>query len=299
MLKFINEVLSAFRSCFSRVAAYEWFVVIVVGLMVRSDHLGVTSIVRDLALDPRHYESMLHFFRSAAWSLESLQLAWYNAVNRHAPIVRFLGRVLLVSDGMKKSKEAKYMPGVKKLHQDSENSSKGEYIFGHFFGAIGVLVGTAEKWFCLPLFLNLQDGVKAILGWEDASEERQASHVVQVINQAFTAAGVFGRALLLLDRYYLSIPALQRLTEGNHSRASDVHIVTRAKMNAVAYEMPAAGASAKERQDGEARRVVSVTCSRFSNGHSEALRQRRDGILSVCGFVMGPGFLPETAFCTR
>src|SRR5690606_12417067 len=97
MLKFMNEILSVFRSCFSRAAAYEWFVVIVVGLMVRSDHLGVTSIVRDLALDPRHYESMHHFFRSTAWSLESLQLAWYKAVNRHAPIVRFLGRVLLVS----------------------------------------------------------------------------------------------------------------------------------------------------------------------------------------------------------
>ncbi|WP_240941937.1 transposase [Paenibacillus sp. HB172176] len=240
MLKFMNEILSSFRNCFTRTASYEWFVVIVVGLMVRSDHLGVTSIIRNLALDPRHYESMLHFFRSSAWSLESLQLAWYKAVNRHAPVVRFLGRVLLVSDGMKKTKEAKYMPGVKKLHQESENSAKGEYIFGHFFGAIGVLAGPAEKWFCLPLFLNLQDGVKAIFGWDDSSEERQASHVVQVIDQAFTATGVFGRALLLLDRYYLSIPALQRLAEGNRSHASSVHLVTRAKMNAVAYEAPTA-----------------------------------------------------------
>lgn len=240
MLKFINEILSVFRKCFSRAAAYEWFVVVVVGLMVRSDHLGVTSIMRDLALDSRHYESLLHFFRSSAWSLKSLQLAWYEAVNRHAPTVRFLGRVLLVSDGMKKAKEAKHMPGVKKLYQESENSSKGEYIFGHFFGAIGILAGTAEKWFCLPLFLNLQDGVKAIFGWDDSSEERQASHVVQVIDQAFTAAGVFGHALLLLDRYYLSIPALRRLAEGNRSCTSSVHIVTRAKMNAVAYEAPAA-----------------------------------------------------------
>jgi len=66
MLKFMNEVLSAFRVCFTRTAAFEWFVVIVVGLMVRSDHLGMTSVVRELALDPRHYESMLHFFRSSA-----------------------------------------------------------------------------------------------------------------------------------------------------------------------------------------------------------------------------------------
>ena len=32
------------------------------------------------------------------------------------------------------------MPGVKKLHQDSEDSSKGEYIFGHLFGAVGAVI---------------------------------------------------------------------------------------------------------------------------------------------------------------
>ncbi|MEI3615040.1 hypothetical protein [Pseudogracilibacillus sp. SO30301A] len=50
------------------------------------------------------------------------------------------------------------MPGVKKLHQKSENSSKTKYNFGHLFGAIGILMGTPQKWFCLPLsflLLNL------------------------------------------------------------------------------------------------------------------------------------------------
>lgn len=164
MLKFLNEVLSAFRTCFSRAASFEWFVVVVVGLMVRSDHLGLTSVVRDLALHPRHYESMLHFFRSSAWSLDSLRLAWQKVVLRYAPLLYVRGRVVLVGDGMKQAKEGRRMPGVKKLHQESENSSKGEYIFGHLFGAIGILAGSPQKWFCLPLFLNLQDGVKAIFG---------------------------------------------------------------------------------------------------------------------------------------
>lgn len=84
------------------------------------------------------------------------------------------------------------MPGVKKLRQESENSSKGEYIFGHLFGAIGILAGTSQKWFCLPLFINLQDGVKTILGWGKQPEECQASHVVQMIDQGFAAAKVFG-----------------------------------------------------------------------------------------------------------
>ncbi|MPM69152.1 IS4 family transposase ISCku4 [bioreactor metagenome] len=238
MLKFIDEVLSAFRPCFSRKAAYEWFVVIVVGLMVRADHLGLTAIVRGLALHPSHYESMIHFFRSSAWSLDSLRLAWFNVVGRLAPLLYIRGQVVLVGDGMKTAKEGQRMPGVKKLHQESENSSKGEYIFGHLFGAIGILAGSPLKWFCLPLFMNLQDGVKTILDWEGSSSQRQDSHVVQMIEQAFIAARSFGGALLLLDRYFLSVPALRRLLEGNRTSGSLMHVVTKAKMNAVAYEYP-------------------------------------------------------------
>ncbi|EJW13829.1 putative transposase [Paenibacillus alvei DSM 29] len=164
-----------------------------------------------------------------------MRLAWQGVVNRSAPLMRVRGRVVFVGDGVKQAKEGRHMPGVKKLHQESENVSKGEYIFGHLFGAIGILAGTRHKWFCLPLFINLQDGVKAIFNWTGDAEQRHGSHVVQLIEQAFVAARTFGGALLLLDRYFLSIPALQRLAEGNGS----MHIVTKAKMNAVAYEKPA------------------------------------------------------------
>jgi len=42
-------------------------------------------------------------------------------------------------------------------------------------------------------------------------------------------------ALLLLNRYILSIPVLQRLTEGNQAGDTRMHLVTKVKMNAVAY----------------------------------------------------------------
>ncbi|MEI7028459.1 transposase, partial [Paenibacillus sp. y28] len=149
MLTFMNTILLAFRSCFSRKSTFGWFVTIVVGLMLRSDHAGVTSIVRDLALKSRYYESLIHFFRSSAWSLESLRVTWLQVVGKWAPLMTMDDRIVLVGDGMKQSKEGRRMPGVKKMHQESENSSKGEYIFGHLFGAIGVLAGTPVKWFCL------------------------------------------------------------------------------------------------------------------------------------------------------
>ena len=65
MMNFIENVLYLFESCFSRKAAFRWFVTITVGLMLRSDKLGVTSVIRDLALCPGCYDSMIHFFRAA------------------------------------------------------------------------------------------------------------------------------------------------------------------------------------------------------------------------------------------
>ena len=44
MLKFIEEKLSAFKTCFTRTATYRWFVVVIVGLMTRTDFLGVNIL---------------------------------------------------------------------------------------------------------------------------------------------------------------------------------------------------------------------------------------------------------------
>lgn len=209
--------------------------------MLRSDHLGVTSIIRDLSLNHRCYETLIHFFRSSAWSTESLRQAWLQIVRRSAPLLVVHGYVVLIGDGMKQAKEGRRMPGIKKLYQESENVSKGAYIFGHLFGAIGLLVGDSRKWFCLPLFMNLQDGVKTVLGWKtSASEGETPSHVVQMIEQGFEAAKGFGQALLLLDRYFLSVPALERLQACHLASEARMHLVTQAKSNAVAYERPSA-----------------------------------------------------------
>lgn len=83
------------------------------------------------------------------------------------------------------------MPDVKKLHQESENSAKPEYFFGHMFGGIGVLAGSLAKWFCIPLHINLQDGIDTINSWDDTSET-PGTHVVQMIKNAYEAtAGRF------------------------------------------------------------------------------------------------------------
>ncbi|WP_244445088.1 hypothetical protein [Oceanobacillus jeddahense] len=240
MLKYIDSILRTFRPCFSREATFRWFVIIILGLIPRPDRLGVTtSVMRALSLPVRCYKKCHQFFRFEAWSLKSLRQTWLRIVKNKAPLIRYNGKVVLVGDGVKQAKEARRMPAVKKLHQESENNSKALYIFGDLFGAVGILMGTPQKGFCLPLFINLQDGIKTIFGWnKQKNPSRLESYVVQMIEQGFNTARVFGNALLLLDRYFLSVPALKRLNQLQKSENPQMHLVTKAKKNAVAYEHP-------------------------------------------------------------
>lgn len=235
MFDHINKILVDFRGCFSRAASFDWFVIIVIGLMLRGDTLGVTSIIRDLALKPSQYESMLHFFRSTSWSLARIFECWTRVALRYAPVYRDNNRLILIGDGVKQSKEGRYMPGVKKLHQESENSGKPEYIFGHMFGSIGILIGSCKKLFCLPLLTTLQDGISSIRKWGDDGSAN-LSHVVQTIDNAFSATQIIGNTILLLDRYFLTVPALNRLNQLNATNNNDMQVVTKAKRSIVAYE---------------------------------------------------------------
>ena len=79
MINFIETILCHFESCFSRKAAFCWFVTITIGFMLRSDKLDVTSVIRDLALSPGCYDSALHFFRASSWSLEAVRKRWFYA----------------------------------------------------------------------------------------------------------------------------------------------------------------------------------------------------------------------------
>ena len=123
MLKFISEILLSFYPCFSRTAAFEWFVVIVLGFMVRSDSLGVTSVIRDLALNPNVYPCLMHFFHASSWEWDSIFDQWLQTVAANAPLYRISGRAVLVGDGTKRAVDGKYMPCTKKMVQESESAS--------------------------------------------------------------------------------------------------------------------------------------------------------------------------------
>jgi hypothetical protein len=145
MLKLLDKILFEFRSVFSYEAAFKWFVIVILGFIIRMDHVGVTSFIRWLYLEPKHYDALLLSFRATSWRIEQLLAKWTSMAVNLLPAVTFNDRLLLIGDGIKVSKEAQKMPGVKKLHQDSDNSGKADTIMGHHFGYVSLLVGDLKK----------------------------------------------------------------------------------------------------------------------------------------------------------
>jgi hypothetical protein len=236
-MNIINEIILNFDSCFSP-AMFPWFVAVIIGFMIRQDQLGFSSFVRCLFLDEKHYHGLNYFFKRADWNLDEVKQVWIRTVFRHTCIFIHNGAVILLGDHTKQSKEGRRMPGVKKLHQESDNSGKAEYIDGHQWGSIGILVGNEHKKFSLPLDISIQDGLKTVFRWTE-NEKRQSSQIVQVIYQAVdVVATARQKALLLLDRAFLSVPALEALIAHNDRSEFSLHIVTKAKSNCVAYEAP-------------------------------------------------------------
>jgi hypothetical protein len=233
MWNLINTILKNFRSCFTRKASYKWFVIVIVGSLICNDSWGVTSIVRNLNINYRLYETMLNFFRSKSWKLEMLINKWISILVDNAPIIKEGEYALLIGDGVKQSKEGKRMPGVKKIHQESENSKKAEYMFGHMFGAIGVLIGNETKKYCTPISMKVHDGVNRIRIWNEGITERFAfSHVVQMVIDGVEVTKKLGKSILILDRYFLSVKALAKLDELSEF---GMEIITRAKKTCTAY----------------------------------------------------------------
>ena len=153
--------ISQLRPAFSHQATFLWFIVCVVGLSVRSDNLGGSSIVRALSLDgDRAYAALLRNIHSKAIDLPVLRKTWMKLVlgifgDRIEPIN---GRVVLIADGKKIAKSGKKMPGVKNLFQESESNTKPSFIMGHSTQAISILARAADSLLAVPLDIRIHEG---------------------------------------------------------------------------------------------------------------------------------------------
>src|ERR1700733_735741 len=209
------------RPAFSRLRSFLWFVTAVAGFTVRTERLGVTSIVRALKLDARFYNQLVDHFHSPAVQLDRLAALWTQVVLRLFPQpLRINGRCVVVGDGIKVPKRGRRMPGVKLLHQQSESNTKPEYIMGHSLQAVSLLVQAAASVFAVPLAIRIHEGVV----W--SNRDRRT-----LLNKMLVLLGIVAIAhpcYFVADAYYAARKIVTGLLEQNN------HRLTRVKSNAVA-----------------------------------------------------------------
>jgi hypothetical protein len=210
------------RPAFSRLRSFLWFATAVAGLTVRTELLGVTSIVRALKLQPRFYYTLLDHFHSPAVRLDQLAALWARVVLRLFPDpLRVNGRRVLVGDGIKIPKCGKKMPAVKLLHQQSESNTKPEFIRGHSLQAVSVLVGAAQSVFAVPLAARIHEG----LVWSNRDRRTLLDKMLALLG----TLAIKDPFYFVADAYY----AARKIVTGLIKQ--DNHLVTRVKSNAVAY----------------------------------------------------------------
>ena len=150
------------RPAFARETTFLWFALGLVGLTVRPDLRGVTSIIRALGLKEVFYDRLLDFFHSKAVHVEPLAALWCRLILTIFPaslVPKVKNRPVFIGDGIKLPKTGRQMPAVKKLHQESANNPKPEFIYGHSCQALALLVGCAQSFFALPLTCRIHEGI--------------------------------------------------------------------------------------------------------------------------------------------
>ena len=200
-----------------------WFAVCVAGLTIRSEKLGVTSLVRALGLRGKCYSALLDNFHSNAIKLDQMSALWFQIVKKLFPDpVRFNGRLILVGDGIKVSKEGKKMPGVKLLHQSSDSNTKAEYIMGHSFQAVSLLCHSAKSVFAVPLAARIHEGI--------VLTNRDKSTLLDKMLLLLATLNIEESYYFVADAYYANGKTIKGLLKNGN------HLVTRVRTNAVAYQ---------------------------------------------------------------
>ena len=220
--------VNALRPACTRGRTFAWMVLVLAGFVARPDLAGVTSFVRAGWLRADVYRRLLALFHSPALRLPDLTQAWVRlALTLFRPVM--IGEhVVCLADGWKVPKEGKKMPAVKSLHVESANNTKPAFIMGHSFQAVSLLVHAGRSVAAVPLAARIHEGVI----WCNSNRRTLLDKLAALVGEIASALG--GRPLLLVaDAYYASGKMITPLRAAGH------HLVTRVRINAVAYRKAA------------------------------------------------------------
>jgi hypothetical protein len=213
------------RPAFRRTRTFLWFAAALAATCVRGDLLGVTSLVRALGLREYCYDRLLDWFHSRALDLEALTRHWVRlALATLQPFLYTVGgRIVLVVDGIKIAKTGRKMPGVKKLHQESDNNTKPEFIFGHSCQAVALIVRAASSFLAVPLACRIHEGTV----FTNRDHRSLLDKLVLLVNSLALCLPFY----MIADAYYASAKIIRPLLKAGQ------HLIASVRSNAVAYEV--------------------------------------------------------------
>nr|WP_261265766.1 transposase [Laspinema sp. D3c] len=215
----IEEILQSLRPAFSREAAFEWFVIMVWGILLCNRSAAITSYLNAVGLSEYYYDHALHWFHATSWSAKTVSQRWHQWLSGHNYVKRLRGQLVYLGDGIKVSKEGRKMPLVKKLHQESDNTTKREWIRGHYFGAISLLFESGQALLAVPFVFQIQDGLEKTDENSSSLVDKMSSLCLEYIQSG---------SYVILDAFFASKNLIKEF------RFHSLHLITRVKINTVA-----------------------------------------------------------------
>lgn len=217
------SLVSQLRSACPRRRTFYWLVIVLAALCTRQDLAGVTSYVRALGLRGGGYGCLLDFFHSRALCPDGLARLWSRLVLKvHPGVVRACGRLVVLADGLKKSKSGRQMPGVKLLHQSGESNTKPAFIMGHSCQVLALLTRVGNAHQAVPLCARIHEGL--------VFSNRDQRTLLDKLLLLLASLQLPEPVLLVADAYYASGKIIRGLF------AQGDHLLSRLRHNACAFE---------------------------------------------------------------
>ncbi len=240
MIRYFFNALSFFRPVFFRNSAWLLFCMIIIGFIGANEMTGVTSFCRFQGPGADSYNTLLHFFRSEAWSAAMIISQWQIfVVSRQATVIAG-DRVVLAGDHTYVPEDGRHMPGVVTLHQNSETQSWPSYFRGHQQGAICLMIGTFTAAFGLPLSLGIHQGLEHITNEnEEEKDEKDSDNLkTRIIRMALDFALRHNLPSVLTPDAYFPGASVFNLATSIRSvelKQPLATLIIRAEKNCVAY----------------------------------------------------------------
>jgi len=240
------SIVSQLRSACPRRRTFFWLAIVLAALCTRQDLAGVSSFVRTLGLRACCYGCLLDFFHSPALCPDKLSRLWSRLVLKvHPGVVRCQGRLVVLADGLKKSKCGRKMPAVKLLHQSGESNTKPTFIMGHSCQALAFLARAGRTHHAVPLCARIHEGL--------VFSNRDQRTLLDKLLLLLAALDLPEPVLLVADAYYAS----GKIIHGLFARGGQ--LVSRLRHNACAFEPPVPTTG---RRRGRPRRYGRKVCLR-------------------------------------